>query len=242
MQGNTLPCRQLKETNVTQDDLEEFMSDPELTQALEQAKITDDIFDVISLRENQHSDMLAWCLNPNEGHGQGDAIIKDFLIAAYEECTGAAYANKKFFEQWRPSRVRATSFGAAFLLRELGITIDVEGKKGRLDLFLIDPVNHIVVTIENKAGLKLSSEQLDAYWDAVRKQVAARSVFKEYLFAYVFLDRELDDDAESEGPGTKWVGLDYRWLETSATRARLQVDRSNHAALNRPGNRGGSNL
>lgn len=219
-----------EEKTLTRDDLDAFMSDPELAQALEQARITDDIFDVITLRENQHSDMLAWCLNPNEGHGQGDAIIKDFLVAAYQESAGAAFHNKRFFEEWRPSRIRTTTFGAAFLSRELGIEIDLDGKKGRLDLFLVDPVNKIVVTIENKAGRKLSSKQLDDYWNAVRTQVAQRPVFKEYQFAYVVVDRELDDDVDRDELGSKWIVLDYGWLKTSAVRARQQVDRSNLAA------------
>ncbi|WZB71970.1 PD-(D/E)XK nuclease family protein [Achromobacter xylosoxidans] len=51
---------------------------------IERVKISDDFLDVVSLTETQHSDMLAWCLHPNEGHGQGDAVIKDFLIAAYD--------------------------------------------------------------------------------------------------------------------------------------------------------------
>lgn len=215
---------------MTRDELDEFMCDPELAQAMEQARITDDIFDVISLRENQHSDMLAWCLNPNEGHGQGDAIIKDFLIAAYEESYGAAFGNRKFFEEWRPSRIRTTSFGAAFLSRELGIEVDANGKRGRLDLFLLDPINKIVVTVENKAGRKLSAKQLEDYWKAVSKQLAARPAFKGYNFAYIVIDRELEDDVERADQGNKWIVLDYRWLETSATRARLQVDRSNLAA------------
>jgi hypothetical protein len=106
-----------------QEELERFMADQDLSQLLEQAKISDDIFDVIDLRENQHSDMLAWCLNPNEGHGQGDAAIKDFLIAAWEKCnsTNARFANKRFFEKWGPARIRTTSFGSSFLARELGI-------------------------------------------------------------------------------------------------------------------------
>ncbi len=67
------------------DDLYSFLSDPELIELIEQAKVSDDILDVITLNENQHSDMLAWCLTPGEGHGQGDSVIKDFLEAAYRE-------------------------------------------------------------------------------------------------------------------------------------------------------------
>ena len=58
--------------------------------------------------------MLAWCLHPNEGHGQGDAVIKDFLIAAYEAGQETnKFANKIFFETWTPGKIRTSSFGSA---------------------------------------------------------------------------------------------------------------------------------
>ena len=215
---------------MTPNDLDQFMADPELAQLLEQAKISDDIFDVVKLRENQHSDMLAWCLNPNEGHSQGDAVVKDFLVAAWEESASAAYANKRFFEVWRPAKIRTTSFGSAFLTRELGVHINGEGSKGRLDLFLVDPLNKLVVTIENKAGRKLSDTQLKNYWDAVRRQVMARPAFKEYEFAFVFIDRELDEQTDRTKAGRKWIVLDYSWLKASADRARQHIARANQSA------------
>lgn len=38
--------------------------------------------DVISLSENQHSDILAWMLDAREGHGQGGEILRDLLVSA----------------------------------------------------------------------------------------------------------------------------------------------------------------
>lgn len=206
------------------------MADPDLAHMLEQAKVSDDIFDVVALRENQHSDMLAWCLDPNEGHGQSDAVIKDFLLAAWEESNDSKYMNKRFFETWRPARIRTTTFGAAFLTRELGVELNVDARKGRLDLFLVDPVNKLVITIENKAGRKLSSTQLNEYWDAVRSQVAQRRAFHDYDFAFIVVDRERSEDSDLGSAASKWIVLDYAWLKTSAARARHHIARSNHAA------------
>jgi hypothetical protein len=59
-----------------------FVSDPDLGQAIEALKRANDIFDIIEPQETQHSQMLQWLLNPREGHGQGDALFKDFLTAA----------------------------------------------------------------------------------------------------------------------------------------------------------------
>lgn len=215
---------------MTEYDLDLFMADPDLAHLLEQSKVSDDIFDVVALRENQHSDMLAWCLDPNEGHGQSDAVIKDFLLAAWEESSDSKYMNKRFFETWRPARIRTTTFGAAFLTRELGVELNIEARRGRLDLFLVDPINKLVVTIENKAGRKLSPTQLNEYWDAVRTQVAQRRAFQGYDFAFVVVDRERSEDSDLGTAASKWIVLDYAWLKTSAARARHHIARSNNAA------------
>ncbi|QVX40769.1 PD-(D/E)XK nuclease family protein (plasmid) [Ralstonia solanacearum] len=216
-----------------EEDLYAFLSDGRLIDLIERVKVSDDFLDVIELSENQHSDMLAWCLHPNEGHGQGDAVVKDFLIAAFKAGSGAnKFLNKKFFEKWTPGRIRTTSFGAAFIAREFSVQIKIGEKKGRLDLFLIDPVNRIVVTIENKAGASLSSSQLTDYYDAVVEQIGRRPVFHGYDFAHVVVDKGLDGYSEEhiESLGNKWALLDYAWLSASANRARLHMERNNEAA------------
>jgi hypothetical protein len=217
------------------DEFYRFLSDPELVDFIEQGKVSNDILDVITLSENQHSDMLAWCLTPGEGHGQGDAVIKDFLEAAHRESDAAIYDNKIFFRKWTPGKVRASSFGAAFVTREFGVDLkDAEKNKigkGRLDLFLVDPQNKLLIAIENKAGAKLNEGQLVGYQKAVRSKFKG-SLFKGYDFAFVVLDRDLASytDDHIETLGHRWALLDYTWLEASANRARLQVERNNHAA------------
>lgn len=218
------------------DDFYSFLSDPELIELIEQAKVSDDILDVITLGENQHSDMLAWCLTPGEGHGQGDSVIKDFLEAAYHVSESAIYDNKKFFRKWTPGRIRVSSFGSAFVTREFAIKVadpDSEGKRpGRLDLFLVDPQNKLLIAIENKVGAQLTEDQLARYQTAVNREIGGRPIFKDYEFAYVVLDRQLDWYSEEalEQLGKRWILLDYTWLEASARRARLHVARNNQAA------------
>ncbi|MBS0390362.1 MAG: PD-(D/E)XK nuclease family protein [Proteobacteria bacterium] len=217
------------------DKLYSFLSDPELTELVEQVKITDDILDVITLSENQHSDMLAWCLTPGEGHGQGDAVIKDFLEAAYRESSKTTFDNKKFFKKWTPGRIRVSSFGAAFVTREFSVKIKYPGhdekRPGRIDLFIVDPQNKLLIAIENKVGAKLTESQLDDYRSAVNSEIGCRQIFRNYEFAYIVLDRELSwyTDAQLNELGKRWVFLDYTWLEASAQRARLQLARNNQA-------------
>ena len=177
--------------------------------------------------------MLAWCLNPSEGHAQGDTVIKDFLFAAYTAGVETnKYDNKKFFASWTPGRIQTSNFGAAFLTREFSLQATETKSTKRLDLFLIDPVNKIVITIENKFGAKISEKQLDSYVQQVGSKIGGKSAFRDYDFAYVVLDSELDFYSEEELAklGNRWALLNYKWLERSAARARLHLDRDNQAA------------
>lgn len=214
------------------DDLYAFLGDSNLVELIEQNKTTDDFFDVFDLTENQHSDLLAWCMNPNEGHSQGDAIIKDFLEAGYTASSGSTWDNKKFFAKWTPGKIRTSSFGAAFVTREFTIEVERGRKKGRLDLFLMDPQNRILVTIENKVGASLTPEQLGKYVQAVKSEVSSNKVFADYDQAFIVLDRDLKDysDKDLAKLGKRWTLLDYSWLEASAKRARFQLARDKNAA------------
>jgi hypothetical protein len=217
--------------NVTE--LHEFLSDDNLLDLMERVKISDDTLDVISLSETQHSSMLAWCIHPNEGHAQGDAVLKDFLIAAYRAGENTnKFSNKSFFEKWTPGRIRTSSFGSAFIAREFSLQTEDISKKRRLDLFIIDPRNQLVVTIENKAGATLNEQQLSGYYERVNEQIARRPVFRDYEFLYVVVDRDLDwyDDEYLLNLGNKWTLLDYSWLQSAAKRARLHMERNNEAA------------
>lgn len=216
-------------------DLTNFLCDPNLIDLIERVKVSDDVLDVVSLTETQHSSMLAWCINPNEGHGQGDAVLKDFLVAAY--VAGAEtnrFANREFFRKWTPGQIRTASFGSAFIACEFSVQTDETNKRKRLDLFIIDPSNKLVITIENKYGASLSDDQLSAYYERVSDQIGRRPIFRDdkYAFLYVVVDRDLDcyDEEYLKGLGNKWALLDYTWLESAAKRARLHVERNNQAA------------
>ncbi|WP_376775719.1 PD-(D/E)XK nuclease family protein, partial [Serratia fonticola] len=82
------------------------------------------------------------------------------------------------------------------MAREFSLSISEANKRGRLDLFLIDPNNRIVVTIENKAGAALTEGQLSSYYTAVNAQISSRKVFKDYDFAYLVVDRDLSQYTE----------------------------------------------
>ncbi|WP_341964194.1 PD-(D/E)XK nuclease family protein [Pseudomonas sp. RC10] len=212
--------------------VEHLLCDPKLSDLCEILKIGDDILDVITLSENQHSDFLAWMFDPREGHGQGDQILRDLLMSACEvaadvDCRlDGRGTTAKFFSEWPPSRIRTASFGSVFTARELGMKASE-----RVDLFVIDPMNKFVLLIENKAGTTHSQPQLDGYRASWQEALANNPHLKEYSSVFIALDREFDFEEGSDRPSTSyWLHLGYEWLKASADRALLHVERGNAAA------------
>lgn len=212
--------------------IEDFIADARIVELGELQRTGDEVLDVIRLSENQHSDILAWLLDPREGHGQGDQILRDVLMAASEaarmDCgLDGRQHTARFFADWPPSRIRTSSFGSAFVARELGMRAS-----DRVDLFVFDPQNGFVLVIENKAGLDHTAEQLDRYKEQFEKLVEGNPHIKNgYKPVFIALDRAFNGDDWSERPSkVSWLHLGYSWLETSAQRALLHVERGNEAA------------
>ncbi|HGM5580447.1 TPA: PD-(D/E)XK nuclease family protein [Pseudomonas putida] len=212
--------------------LEQLMADQDLISLCELQRTGDEILDVISLHENQHSDILGWMFDPREGHGQGDQILRDLLMAASmraasgesgldNRCTTA-----KFFKEWPPSRIRISSFGTAFYARELGMK-----PAERVDLFIIDPQNKFVLLIENKSRSGHTAAQLTGYRDSFSALVAKSPHLRPYKPVYIALDRDFyAEDNKLRPCADTWLHLGYEWLKTSADRALVHVERGNAAA------------
>lgn len=208
------------------------MADPRLVELCELQRTGDEVLDVISLSENQHSDILAWMLDPREGHSQGDEILRDLLIwASALVASGVCGIDRRgttgrFFLAWPPSKIRTTSFGAAFTARELGMSA-----KERVDLFVIDTQNEFILAIENKAGAAHGQEQLDHYKKCFSEAIALNPRLRQYDQVYIALDRKFDSEDWSTRPSSNsWLHLGYDWLKTSAMRALMHVERGNAAA------------
>lgn len=95
-------------------------------------------------REEFHSDVLAWLLDPRESHGLGDHFLKCFL-----HCVGV-----------RPAS-RASDWSATEVTREWPNEID--GQLGYLDILVVNEAQQFLCAIENKVFSDEHSEQLTRY-------------------------------------------------------------------------------
>src|SRR3989337_985599 len=93
-----------------------LFSDPHLNELVEINKSSGDLLDLLSPRENQHSDILAWCFNSREGHDQGDTVLKDFLVAIFNASKNYEPGDRlegkgrtrDFVRYWTPGRIAAS--------------------------------------------------------------------------------------------------------------------------------------
>lgn len=208
--------------------LQDLVGDKRLDEVAELLKKSDDIFGIIRPTEMQHSTILAWLFNPREGHGQGDAIFKDFLHAAAVSTDEHVHANKKFFDHWTPSRIARTGFHGLCLLPEYKLE---NGQ--RLDLLIVDFDKELLVVVENKHGARYSIDQLQNYYTEVGNTLRKRPVFEGFRTAHVALDRNYrrtDSGSAQPAPLNRWAYIDYLWLERGASRAQLHMGRGNQSA------------
>lgn len=202
------------------DQFESFLDDPALTRAIEVSRRVDDVFDLINPNENQHSSILQWLFDPREGHGQGEAIFKDFLAAVYL-ANRESTKPQKLFEHWTPGRIAISGFQSLIVIREKSMV-----GAGRQDLFLVDPVHRFAILVENKAGASWRGVQLESYWAAANELFKRGQPYYGYQIGYVLLDRYKDESTiANDGPIRFWAYLDYAWLEKAARRAEARVER-----------------
>lgn len=210
---------------------QKFFQDPLLQELIDLNTKSTNFLEIIDPRETQHTDLLAWALNPREGHGQGDLVLKDFLIAIHMAATTSKPGDrifgkgltKGFVETWTPSRIATSSFGSTVFYREFNVG---SGKPLLLDLMVVDPDNKFVIVVENKAGARLTEPQLKEYLTAVKNTALKGSAFTDYALAFVALDRDFEDDWDdddnrpelTEAPDNRWVLMNYEWLANAANR------------------------
>lgn len=225
----TRAVRPAKDVETKAEDYEKLMADEDLARLSDLVRVSEDIFDIIDLSENQHSNMMGWLLDSREGHGQGDAILRDLLVyaaivAGSENCKLDPHApSAKFFKSWPVSRIRNTSFASAFFARELGLA-----KTNRTDIFVVDPVNKFIILIENKNRGKQAAKQLKEYRENFDELVKSNRHLKSYDTVFVAMRRHFDPDHQPLADF--WLHIGYDWLNAAASRALLDVNRGNNAA------------
>ena len=179
MKANEEPGSQMSALN----DLE---ADPNFTQLRKMLAEFDALAVLgVSRRENAHSNVLAWLLNPQGNHLLGDFFLKNFLLE-----TSAATAEYVAHQDWSNTQV----------LREWHSVVD--GEAGALDILILNEGAKFVCAIENKVFSDEHSGQLTRYRKALENS------YGRFHRSHLFLTRH-GDLAKRAEERDSWTPVDY---------------------------------
>ena len=161
-------------------------------------------------REVNMSRMLAWLIDPSQGHGLGDMALQSLLIRAWtnSEESDISTTVRHFLA---PSNVMTEGF-SSFV-----VTTEVDLDKCSLDVLAVDSSQRRFIAIENKFGAKESAKQLRKYRKGLEK------LFPGFLGIYIFLDSN-----EFQPTDASWISVGYGWLAEFLRDAERRVATAEH--------------
>lgn len=153
------------------------------------------VLELIKLDENKKSDILAWLLDPNGGHQQGDYFLKALLHYVFNVADDEQLGN--FLSTFE---LLSHSTSQAKVIREFPIN---DGA-GRIDLLVLDPSQKLVIVIERKDGSKLQNQQLKKYASWIETNYA------DWNKVYVLSDSHFKNHGDEYD--NRFVKVDDTWL------------------------------
>ena len=176
--------------------------------------------DICTPREINVSRLIAWLIDPNEGHGLGDKALRSLLAEAgrAEHAENLHISTRRFLS---PAKVHNLALTSLIVKTELNVlvkrsqargkaTVQSENKRDLLDIVAIDPGLSLCVAIENKFGARESKGQLQRYLEGLAE------LFPSYTRIHIFLDQREEAPKHEE-----WLAVSYGWL-TEFLRAQEQ--------------------
>lgn len=169
------------------------------------------IFDIISCKEEQASDIIAWLLNPRESHQLGFEFFEAFLHAFSSEngrvCGYQYDGTQQVRKVWKSVSTLINAYADVVIQTEYYLD-----KDSRVDILLCLEDVKCLFVIENKYGAKEHNEQTQRYFKHF-----SRARYKDYIIFYVYMDiwnlykngnKKLSDPEH-------WHIIDYNWVINS---------------------------
>lgn len=186
-------------------EIENFLLDENVRLCMDYGKERNP-FAIIEPDERLHSKMLAWLLNPREGHLQGDYFIKALIrtvLETYKDAENISVLEKNpFFKKWNVFDIEQISFDNTVVWPEFQISKSQAGK--RVDITMFDRANKLSIFIENKFGSPEGKGQTTKYFKDLEK------LLKPENRLYIFLDYY-----ENKAKNDNWISLNYVWLQNA---------------------------
>ena len=161
------------------------------------------VFDVLGLKETSLSAVVAWLLNPTEGHGMGDYFIKALLREVIGNKDSDCPVSMLELDQMGLQNLSVWTEYPAF---------DSDKSEERyIDILASDLRNKLLIVIEHKYGSSETNNQLTAYSSWVEGIIKSQPGYR--------IIRILMDGHEKSEKGKlatdqqdKWTIISHSWL------------------------------
>lgn len=166
-------------------------------QAISTRCLSKSILEKLNFDENKKSDILAWLLNPSEGHLLNEYFVRALLNFVYNSASEFQLSIMPDFHN-----VISSSLGNLSVMRELKIRVDNQVKF--IDLALFEPNLKLLILLERKDGSKAHTGQLGYYADWVEMHYAG--------WQKIFVLSDSHNKDHGEQLDTRYVQIDDTWL------------------------------
>ncbi|HAW33138.1 MAG TPA: hypothetical protein DCX19_00590 [Alphaproteobacteria bacterium] len=161
--------------------LDKFFTDSRVLSLMK----SDTVFEILSLKEENSSKLLAWLLDPKESHGVSNKFALHLLNACADKGKVRFYTSNGGGEL---NVGKTDCFKNAFVWSEYPVTDCQNGRNGktcgRIDILLIDAENKLSMVIENKYGSKEHDSQCKTYKKALM-QLCRKNPDMKFVFIYL---------------------------------------------------------
>lgn len=148
------------------------------------------IGDFVTFQETQMCQVLAWLLDPREGHNQQDYFLKQLLVSVFADSSTNSEEEQR--------RLLSCRYLNAQVFTEL-----VLPNNKRMDIVVTDRATKTVVVIERKDGDKARSGQLSEYREFIENN------FKDWTAVFVLSDSREKTHVNWDD---KYVQINDQWL------------------------------
>lgn len=180
--------------------VEQLVTDKRYPQAVAYNQLRQ-VFDVIDPNETGLSKVIAWLLNPREGHGLGDYFIKALLRDAVVNSGECCPLSLLDVEQLALNNLNVKTEHST----------SVKGKKRRIDILATDLTSRLVIVIEHKYGTKEQNNQLSDYSQWAESLLEDNTDFR---LVRILIDgyEGLTKESLQSGECEKWAIVSHQWL------------------------------
>ncbi|OUR95742.1 hypothetical protein A9Q84_14670 [Halobacteriovorax marinus] len=205
--------------------IKNIKKDENFEKALEYNK-SHSFFDIMSsVWERESSDFIAWLLDPKESHGLKNIIFKNLI----KECKNAHGRIRTLKKRTSSKDFNSKVYDNFYFEVEVAKKLRGKNKKNRrLDVVLVNPIEKIIIILENKYGSPRDEKQLESYI-----KIFEDNYSEKYKIIPIFIDATIDEE-KVKNQNKCWNYIGYSWIANTLEKSleKLKANKESRVIIN----------